>query len=410
MNRRLALIAGAFLSLACASCSQQSSLPATQATPAPAVVSPPGPAVTEGDVHRFAKDLEKAVAAQDSARANELFRFPELFERSISDLGASADFFKGVKQGIQAASAQNTFGTQIVAQVAKGGSYRLLRVHVVDGRHRALFRLIQPSKGGVNYHDLLVARFPDGRIGMEDAHIYVTDELLSQSMRRLFIPLIAESNRGALSRLAGADREYLDNLPLLKQFTGAIRAGRHAEALTIYRKLPTKLQQDRTIMIMYVQAASGADQSEYAAAMEAMRTSFPKDTCTEFLSIDYYVLRKEFDESIRSIDRLDKRLGGDPYLNVMRAGTMILAERYAEAGAAAEKAVAAEPNLAPAYWSRITVSLKQKEFQDTFRWLRLVVEKCGEDVADLTTVPEYAEFVKSPSYKDWLKWQKSRQK
>jgi hypothetical protein len=69
-----------------------------------------------------------------------------------------------------------------------------------------------------------------------------------------------------------------------------------------------------------------------------------------------------------------------------------------------------EPDLAPAYDSRITVSLSEKNHNDTLRWLRQYVEKCGVEMEDLTKLPDYADFVKSPKHGEWTKWYQQNKK
>ena len=134
------------------------------------------------------------------------------------------------------------------------------------------------------------------------------------------------------------------------------------------------------------------------------RKLFPADAAVDFLSIDYLILKKQYDDALRCIDKTDQAVGGDPYLHVMRANTLIGAKRYKEACAAAEKAIEQEPTLSAAYWSRIIVAVNEKNHVETLVWLKKLVEKTAEEVADLTKVNEYAEFVKSPQHAEWLKW------
>jgi hypothetical protein len=66
--------------------------------------------------------------------------------------------------------------------------------------------------------------------------------------------------------------------------------------------------------------------------------------------------------------------------------------------------------LADAYWARITVALKEKDHADTLAWLKKIVEKCAMEFEDLMKLDDYAEFVKSPQYAEWLKWYRGRKK
>jgi len=50
----------------------------------------------------------------------------------------------------------------------------------------------------------------------------------------------------------------------------------------------------------------------------------------------------------------------------------------------------------------VTISLRDKSFDETLSLLEKLEQKFHTKFADLKTVPEYAEFAKSPQYQTWL--------
>ena len=68
-----------------------------------------------------------------------------------------------------------------------------------------------------------------------------------------------------------------------------------------------------------------------------------------------------------------------------------------------KKALAADPKLTDAYWSLVTVSLKDNNYDETLDTLRLIRDKLQIRIKDLTKVPLYKEFTESPQYQEWLK-------
>jgi hypothetical protein len=96
----------------------------------------------------------------------------------------------------------------------------------------------------------------------------------------------------------------------------------------------------------------------------------------------------------------------DPYLNVLRAGIHYQAGDLAAAEVAARKALAEEPTLEDAYWQVATVSLDTKSYETTVEMLDLLQQRFGVELEDLTKVPEYADFVKSPEYRKWAQTRK----
>ena len=59
--------------------------------------------------------------------------------------------------------------------------------------------------------------------------------------------------------------------------------------------------------------------------------------------------------------------------------------------------------LPDAYWNMLTLTVQSKQFEKTFLYLLEVEQRFRLQMDDLTTVPDYAEFVKTPEYQEWLK-------
>lgn len=393
----------------CAGCGKKGPNP-DDPGPAPPVAAHVGPPLTDEDYREFGRKLEKAVAEGDTAELGRLIRVMDLFERSISDLDLSASMRKGVMAGASQQSGQ--FAGQIAEVVKNGGSYTLVRVRTVDGRKKALFRLLF-SEGGVNYHEYTLARYPDGLVGTEDLYIYLAGEPITQTFRRTLLGLLAGQDRGLVGRLSGPDQAMAKNVKVLIGMTTDIRNGRFKEGLAAFRKLPPELQKNKVFQIFAIQAAQGTgDDAEYLAAMERFRRDHPDDPAAELMSIDYFTLKKQYDEVLKAVDRLDRAVGGDPYLDVLRSSALAEAGRFRDAAAAAEKSVKGNPKLPLAYWTRVSVALKEKNHKDTLAWLKKGVEAgvIRIDLDNIRTSAEYAVFAKSPEFKELTAWLAKREK
>ena len=396
----LALLCG-YILFTCTACKKTQ--PPDPATPAPAIQNTGAP-VTEDEAKQFADALAQAVKANDPVQIGRFLHLNELVERSISDLDLPGADRRGLLAGAQRSLQQGGFGRQILKGIEEGGSYKFLRIHSVDGRPRALFRMVA-GEGAVNYHDYSVARFPDGSVGMEDVYVFVTGEALSQSLRRLLIP--------ALQGGKGSGQQTAKDFTALSEMSRAMQQGQFPAAVAKYHQLPQSLQDSKPVLVIYMQALAqqgDAAEKDYAAAMEKFRKLYPDDAAVDFISIDYYAIKKQYDDAVKAIAAVQKAMGGDAHLESMRANILSEAGRYDEARAAAEKAVKDEPDLDSGYWSRVTVSLREKKYADTLEWLKKVVEQCKMEVQDLTQNPEFGGFVKSPQYREWKKWYQAHSK
>lgn len=99
-------------------------------------------------------------------------------------------------------------------------------------------------------------------------------------------------------------------------------------------------------------------------------------------------------------------MGRDPYLKVLRADVYRKKGDRANAKASANKAIAAEPDLRPAYDRLLSISLDEKKFTETSRLLMIVQKTFPKYAPKVADDPAYAGYVKSPKYRTWLRSQK----
>lgn len=384
--------------------------------PEEASAAPPaahtGPALTEDDYRSFGKELEKAVAVGDVAATNRLFRLTDLIDRCVADFGLSPAERREASAAAVRAAASGGLGATLAAEVKRGGKLTAVGPRMDGGQPRLLVRVVG-AEGSVNYLLVRLARYPDGGVGVEDADVLSSGEPLTLTLRRTMLTLLPMLRGGPLDRLTGADRAYADAAPVMKQVIEDQRAGRFAEMAAGLGRLPTALQRDKATQLLLLRAVaqSGTD-DEYLTAMERFRQLYPDDASFDLLAVDYYLVKKRYDDPLAAVDRLDARIGGDPYLNLLRVNAHAEAGRLAEAKAAAEGAIAGEPTLADGYWARVEVALKERHHADTRDWLKRTVERAGEvlDTDAMRTSPVYAEFVKSDEFSELAAWWASQSK
>ncbi len=407
-RRTVALAAACLLSVAADGCSRRQ--PPTVLGPTPLPETAPaehvGPPLTDAECQDFADKLAAAARGRDAPAFDALIEWGIVFDRATAGVPVAPTLRQRfVRTARDSTKEAEGFSSQAVKEVAEDGSYRLLRVAVRDGRPRVLFRLLN-ARSGLNYHEWELVRCPDGQVRAADVFVYLTAENLSRTFRRMFLPMAAQGASDLASRLQGWESEFLANTPALREMNLANLAGRYQEALDAYGRLPAGLRADKAVLILRLQAAQRLSDEAYAAALEDFRAHHADDPCAALVSVDYFVLKKQFAKGVEMADLVEKAVGGDPYLHALRSGLHRQAGDLAAARKAAEQAVREEPTLQEGYWGLVEVTLAEKKYDETARLLTTLEAKFAVTFGDLKDQPEYAEFVKSSPYQQWLKRKK----
>ncbi len=367
-------------------------------------------ALSEAECRAFADTVAKAIATGDQAKLNGLIDWDAFFKRISMgwDIPAKAsqDTLSGLKEGMQ----QPTGVTgQLIQNSKQGGSFSFLRTRQNHGRQVILFRMLKPSsEGGFNYMELVPQRSADGEVRMSDIYVYLSGEFLSATLRRALLPIISSGSRTFLDKLLTGEKDYVKDFPKWTQATQLLNQGKFKEALTILKALSPETQQQKLVLLMRLRAAQAVDEKEYGEVLEDFEKFFPHDACLDLISIDSYVLKKDFAGAMKAIDRVDRSLDGDPYLNVMRANMCEAQGNLQEAKRLAQKAVDQEPTLLLAHQSVLGYAVALKDHDETLAQLKSLDQTFQMTFNDLTKIPAYSDFVKSPQYQKWLDYLKKK--
>jgi tetratricopeptide (TPR) repeat protein len=386
-------------------------LPATGAPPA----APQDAAATKSDdptgqLAEFAEEIERVVAEGDPEAAEALIDYGSMINRSVDGLKLTIAerraFHDGALTGLK-----NTGGLLgiITRLVQEGGDYSLLRLYREGDKPHLLFRLIHPGGEGVNYHDHLVRKQPDGSYRIIDTKVAVSGEFASESFRRGAAGVVAERAKAAGQPVPAEALALLDAGDDLKKAADLKREGRDKEALALLEALPSELQKSKLVLLSKIQASQKVDEVAYKKAIDDFRAAFPHDPAADFHALDSYTLGKQWDEALACLDRIDKGVGGDPYLDCTRAGLLKEKGDLAGARAAADRAVEALPDLVMPYWTRVDVALSEKDFAGTLELLKEIDGRFEVEWNDLAGTAGYEEFVKSPEYGQWKEYLKAQE-
>jgi hypothetical protein len=352
--------------------------------------------ITADQARQFADRVEKTLHAKDASFFQSNFDDAALISKAARGLTISSAGLGGFSSTFKVGA---KFSETIVAVEAKGADFHLLNVGVPDQQPRPLFRVLNGP--GVNYIEYELAKSADGQIRMVDMYYFSTGEWISQTAHRLLLSLAASENRNALQKLVGTDNDYVTHLSQILAFEQQSNSGQWQQGLATYGALPTSLQQEKTLMFLWVVDSRQAGDGPYAGAMEAFAKAFPHDPSLMLMQIDALTLKNQYDQAFATINQLDQRVGGDPYLDFLRGSTRIAQGQTAEGKRFITQATVREPRLTKPWFTLIGLALQDKDNAEIARLLEESELKGGISWTKVSTSAVYADFVKSPEYAAW---------
>ncbi len=296
-----------------------------------------------------------------------------------------------------------TYGSlrQVRDLIKQGGNYKHIRTHQTAEGTRVTMRLML-SGGGLNYHDYLI-QDRNGHIDAVDFYIAATGEDMSQTFRRMLIPIVAHDNRGLLDGLSGKEILQVNHLGDLQKATKLIQGGEYPQSLQTLNSLPIELQNEKFILVMRLSAAQGAnDDAATLESFERLRSQYPSDPATALHSINYYAIKKEYPKLIEAIRQLDQSVGGDACLSCLFANALLETGDIPGAKAAVEKAIATEPELRTSYWTRVTIAVAEQDNATLLKTLKYIHDELMVTLSaeSIQSDPVYSKFILTPEFKE----------
>jgi tetratricopeptide (TPR) repeat protein len=377
------------------------------------LVSGPGEvALSEAECRDYAEAVVKAVEAGYQVGLNALVDWDSVFRAATTGWNIPdnlhEEVIRGLREGVEG---ELGLTGRIITNSKQGGRFSFLGARRRHDRQVILFRMIRPvGQGGVAYFEFDPNRDNGGRIRAADVFVYATGEFLSESFRRGLLPWIADRSRTIGDKLIAGEQDYIRDYPRLRHANELLNQGKACEALATYKSLRPETCKQKQVLLARLVAAQACDDREYAAVVADIQKYYPDDPCVELASVDAFMLRGELPGAMKAIDRLDKSIGGDPYLDSMRAGIREAQGDLEGAQRYARRAIEREPSLLQGYLALLGCSLKLEKYDETVTHLKEIDQKFHVPFKDLGQIPKYAGFVQSPQYAEWLDYLEAKKK
>jgi hypothetical protein len=347
------------------------------------------------DIDELLTRWTQAIRVGDARELRVLVDWERIFEQA-TDGYASAFTQKAIFRRSFLNAANRGEPLQFCArEVARGGSYRLLR----RDESSAIFRLIY-ADGTLNYHRLSFDP-KASPVKVADLEIALTGEPISQVFRRNFERVVTPDEELFDGPF---DRTLLQGVRLLQEMSQSLHEGKGGETWELYDELPEIFQRDKGALLLRIQAARELrDNDRLVVACDAYCERFPDAKFAAFAKLCACLLRDDARGSREALDEIPEPYSTDPYIDVVRAEILLDEGDLPAARKAAERA-AADPAGAPfGAWAMLSVQMRAAEYEAAAATAAQLVGDVGRAKVDQRlTKDDAAAFRASTAYQEWM--------
>jgi hypothetical protein len=355
------------------------SLAACKTEVAPPVVKPIDAAATAA----FAEELKGALTPCDAGRVDALIDYDTMGRIAIAGLPQGQAVLRGFLDKARSVG----FGKGLCGTDQRVVAHRYLGLWSKGGESWPLFRVL--VEGNVNYQAYRPGRDKDGKVHIVDYYSFMTGELTSETMRGMF------------DAMSGKLKQAEDALPVTERLRTAMLKGDHAAARTAIEQLPPSLRQTKAIMIHDIMISQKESDSAYQRAIESYAARFPGDPSLDLVSLDGLYLRKDYTGALAAVDKIDKAVGGDPYLDSLRASLHAENGDLDKAVHHARQAVTREAELETLWTTLLGIHVLRKDAAQTLATMDEMVTRFGSQIDEevVAREPQWEFLRTSPEWK-----------
>ena len=256
----------------------------------------------------------------------------------------------------------------------------------------------------IGYCGCVIGEAGGGRVTLIDVYSCAPAEMLSDTIRRQCLVLLAKGETNLLEGLDARHKDLIMAQSELTRFSSACESGDNATATEIYAKLPASLRTEKFVMFDRTRVALHAGEADFLAAIRPWRETYPDDPALEMFVSNYYWLKNDNQKAIKSFERLNELLGGDAKLDLRMARLDLESGLQRSAKIRLWQAVHRDPPDAASFVALLQTTLSEGSYEETAQALSLQETTFGVDLKDkVKAEPSYEAFRRSAAYQAWLK-------
>lgn len=258
----------------------------------------------------FAKKLLASFYENDAQFFVDNFDIDSFASKVISEVNEEnssksiRNFNKGFIKGFKNKFSQ--FPQKIITDIGKGSSYDIVNFyyHLDEQKYHVLFRLYNDEEG-LNYHDYQLQYF-DGDFKLQDMYVYTTGEYFSDTLRNLY-----ELSVPTESTDTEYNRERLKTMLFMTRFQTLIGNEKYKQAFNLINNIEGEFKEKKIYYIMKIQIASAINEVYHMEAIDELLKKFPDDPSTKLMAVDYFIMLKDYNSTMKIIDDLGEATEDD---------------------------------------------------------------------------------------------------
>jgi tetratricopeptide (TPR) repeat protein len=315
-----------------------------------------GEQVTAAEASAFAITLEKDAHRNRVGFISENIIVPAFLERAKETPGIS--YNDAMEKDLIQQLSSKLIEKNLTGALAANGSFKKVRVYEVEGRQRVIFRAYGED---LNYLDMELEKRA-GKVGIADFFVYRTGNWFSYAWA------------GTISQLRS--KKGIDDFEIIgrrmTEVNTLIKLEDYAAAKKAFESLPGYLQSAKSAEMTYLIILSALGDRDYLREIETFEKKYEKDPYTDINYFDLHYFNKDFYAALKSINKVDSLVGGDPFINYYRGLVYNSLGDTKLATVCFEKLLKDEPEFADGYLELFAVYNKRdkdkaKEYFSLYR-------------------------------------------
>ncbi len=292
---------------------------------------------------------------------------------------------------------QFNFGELIIEQKNEG-SYEFIRAY--EDKNNEFHLLFRVFNQGINYHNYLVKNI-NGELKIIDMYSYMSGENLSETYKTYYKSILYGSN--LFNNDIGELNIYKD-VEKLNTIRDLNAEGNFKKSHEIYKTISSSSKTFKSFKLVNILTSSYLSDELYLEAISDYEQKFPNDPSLYLISLDGLILKKEFDKTLNYIDKLDKAIGGDPFLNFLRGNIYYFKKDYDSALGKFAITSLEYPEFIDAYESSLMIYLERDQRDKIIEILDVYnvdfkIDK-AELIQNMTAISP--SFINTKEFKTWF--------